>query len=102
MLQAIIIKPGEIRFEDVPKPSLKKGEVLIKVRNIGICGSDIHVFHGEHIYKSYPMIQGHEMSGKVVEVAKDVSNIKREESYLKISGYLWKVLQLQRGKLSHL
>ncbi len=79
MLQAIVVKPGKIKFKDIPKPSLKKGEALIRVRNIGICGSDIHVFHGEHVYKVYPMVQGHEMSGEVAKVASDVDSIKKGE-----------------------
>ncbi len=79
MLRAVMIKPGEVRFEDVPRLDLKEGEVLVEVRNIGICGSDIHVFHGEHIYKKYPMVLGHEIFGEVVETGKGVDKIKRRE-----------------------
>ena len=76
MLQAVVKKPGEIDIREVPAPSVEKGTVLIRVRNIGICGSDIHVFHGEHIYKEYPVIPGHEVSGEVVKTGDDVSGIK--------------------------
>ena len=41
---------------------------------IGICGSDIHVYHGKHPYTSYPVIQGHEFSGKIVKAGDEVKN----------------------------
>ena len=46
MLQQVMTRPGEIVFEEVPIPSLKEGQVLVKIKRIGICGSDIHVFAG--------------------------------------------------------
>ena len=62
MRQAVMTKPGaiEIRDEKIPQP--KAGEVLLRVRRIGVCGSDIHVYHGLHPYTAYPVVQGHEVS----------------------------------------
>ncbi len=68
MLQAVMMAPGKIEFHEVAKPALKMDQVLIKVKNIGICGSDIHVYHGLHPYTSYPVVQGHEVSGMISEV----------------------------------
>jgi len=68
--------PGQIVFENVAIPNIKDNEVLIKVIRIGICGSDIHVYHGEHPYTPYPVIQGHECSGKVVKTGKKVKKVK--------------------------
>ena len=76
MKQATMIKPGEIIFDDVPKPEINAGKVLIKVKRIGVCGSDIHVFHGMHPYTPYPVIQGHEVSGVVEEVGSGVDGIR--------------------------
>lgn len=73
MLQAKMLKAGEIIFEDVPIPKISAEEVLIKVRRIGVCGSDIHVYHGKHPFTSYPVIQGHELSGEIVEIGGNVS-----------------------------
>lgn len=72
MLQAVMVKPGEIEFHQVDKPTPGPKDVLIKIKNIGVCGSDIHVFHGLHPYTSYPVVQGHEVSGEVAEVGKQV------------------------------
>ena len=50
MLQQVMTKPGEIIFREVPVPEVKDDQVLVKIMNIGICGSDIHVYHGKHPY----------------------------------------------------
>ena len=76
MLQAVVVRPGSIEVRDVPVPSVQGSMVLIEVRNIGICGSDMHVFHGEHIYKEYPVILGHEVSGEVRETGDGVTGIE--------------------------
>jgi L-iditol 2-dehydrogenase len=68
MLQAVMTAPGIIEFHEVVKPVCKADQVLIRVKNIGVCGSDIHVFHGLHPYTSYPVVQGHEVSGIITEV----------------------------------
>jgi L-iditol 2-dehydrogenase len=48
----------------MPEPA--RGQVLVKIHRIGICGSGIHVYHGKHPYTSYPVVQGHEVAGEVV------------------------------------
>lgn len=59
-------------FREVPTPEPKKGEVLIKIMKIGVCGSDIHVYHGEHPFTKYPVTQGHEVSGEIAAVGEGV------------------------------
>ena len=59
MLQQVMTEPGKIEFHEVPVPEISDREVLIKIMKIGICGSDIHVYHGEHPFTSYPVTQGH-------------------------------------------
>lgn len=76
MKQAVMVEPGKIDFRDVPKPDINSDQVLIQVKRIGICGSDIHVYHGLHPYTSYPVVQGHEVSGVIVEVGRDVRGIE--------------------------
>ena len=75
MKQAIMVKPGKIEFRQVEKPTLNENEILMQTKRIGVCGSDIHVFHGTHPYTSYPVVQGHEVSGVVVEVGEAVKGI---------------------------
>ncbi len=75
MRQAVMVSPGRIEFRQVPRPELKPGHVLMKTRRIGVCGSDIHVFHGMHPYTSYPVVQGHEVSGEVAGVGEGVERL---------------------------
>ncbi len=77
MLQEVMTKPGEIIFKEIDIPQLKKGEVLIRIKRIGICGSDIHVYHGKHPFTKYPVTQGHEVSGEIVETADGVDGFKK-------------------------
>jgi L-iditol 2-dehydrogenase len=72
MLQAVMTQPGKIEFRQVEKPQPGPQEVLIAIKRIGVCGSDIHVFHGLHPYTSYPVVQGHEVSGEVAGFGEEV------------------------------
>lgn len=73
MLQQVMTAPGKIEFQEVMVPKTGEDQVLVKVRNIGICGSDIHVYHGKHPFTSYPVTQGHEVSGEIVELGEHVT-----------------------------
>ena len=76
MLQEVMKTPHEISFREVPVPEINDEQVLVKIKRIGICGSDIHVFHGQHPYVSYPLTQGHEVSGQIVQTGKNIENLK--------------------------
>ena len=53
---------------EMPKPQMTDGEALIKVKYIGVCGTDIHVLRGNHPTAVYPLIPGHEYVGELVEI----------------------------------
>ncbi|HMR83877.1 MAG TPA: alcohol dehydrogenase catalytic domain-containing protein, partial [Niabella sp.] len=77
MKQAVMTSPGEIEITQVKDlTSINDNEVLINIKRIGVCGSDIHVYHGKHPFTPFPVIQGHEYSGEVVAVGKNVTKIK--------------------------
>jgi len=68
--------PGKIAFNEVDVPgALASNEILLKIQRIGVCGSDIHVFHGEHPATPYPVVQGHEYSGIVEAVGSEVTKV---------------------------
>ena len=75
MLQQVMTAPGKVEFREVPIPQLKAGEVLVKIMEIGICGSDIHVYHGKHPFTSYPVTQGHEVSGLLEKLGEGVTGL---------------------------
>lgn len=72
MLQAVLQSAKTIEFHDVPTPEPGKGQVLMKVMRLGVCGSDIHVYHGKHKYATLPLVQGHEGAGAVVKLGSGV------------------------------
>lgn len=76
MKQEVMTAPGKIEFHDIPIPELKQNDVLVKMMRIGVCGSDIHVYHGKHPYTDYPVTQGHEVSGKIEKIGSNVKNLK--------------------------
>jgi 2-desacetyl-2-hydroxyethyl bacteriochlorophyllide A dehydrogenase len=77
MRQAIMTSPGNIEFRDVEAPGkLASNEVLLKIQKIGICGSDIHVYHGKHPATPYPVVQGHEYSAIVEAIGEKVTKVK--------------------------
>ena len=77
MRQAIMISPGVIEHREIPEPGqLKDNEVLLRIKRIGVCGSDIHVFHGKHPATPYPVVQGHEYSAIVEATGTKVTKVK--------------------------
>lgn len=69
--------PGVIEHREVPEPGgLKENEILLQIQRIGVCGSDIHVYHGKHPFTPYPVVQGHEYSGIVEAVGSKVTAVK--------------------------
>jgi len=67
---------GDLRYEDVPVPAMAAGEVLIRVRASGICGSDLHGYTGKSDRRRPPMIMGHEFAGDVVDCSSGARRFK--------------------------
>ena len=80
MKAAVFHGPRDVRFEEIDKPVLAAGEVLLKVGACGICGSDLHTYrHGMFLQLGSPIdsgrVLGHEFSGEVVEINGDVPGV---------------------------
>ena len=79
MRQAILVEPKHIEFKEVAEPKaadLTAHQVLVNIKRIGICGSEIHSYHGLHPATFYPVAQGHEYSGVVMAVGSEVTVCK--------------------------
>src|SRR5207247_4319911 len=59
------VKPGSLVVIDRPEPAAGPGEVLVRIRRAGVCGTDLHIFEGSHPYLAYPRVIGHELSGEI-------------------------------------
>ena len=67
-MQALVYtQPNEIQLQERPYPEAAEGEVVLKIEAVGICGSDMHAFHGHDPRRKPGLVMGHELSGMVVE-----------------------------------
>lgn len=67
MLTVICETPGTLRAEQRERPVRGEGEVLLRVKRVGVCGTDLHIFTGNQPFLQYPRVMGHELSGVVEE-----------------------------------
>jgi len=74
MKAAVLHAVGDIRYEEVPEPEIGDDEVLLRVRACGVCGTDVHFFHGEWEV-NMPLIPGHEYSGEIARVGSDIQTV---------------------------
>jgi threonine dehydrogenase-like Zn-dependent dehydrogenase len=70
MKALVLQQPGEAAIQSVPEPAPSGDEVLLKVRRVGLCGSDLNSFRGKNPMVSYPRIPGHEVAATIVESSK--------------------------------
>ena len=74
MLTVVCETPGTLLAQERPVPVRAEGEVLLRVRRVGVCGTDLHIFTGKQPFLTYPRVMGHELSG-VVEQAPAASGL---------------------------
>jgi len=67
--------PHDLRLEEVPEPVIGEDEVLIRVRAMGVCGSDLHLYSGGRIIP-YPHILGHEFAGEIIQVGASAGDLR--------------------------
>ena len=75
MLTVSCESPGVLVAHQRPRPERGPAEVLLRVKRVGVCGTDLHIFTGHQPYLSYPRVMGHELSG-IVEDADADSGLK--------------------------
>jgi alcohol dehydrogenase/L-iditol 2-dehydrogenase len=70
-------EPGSVELRELPVPEIGEGDVLLKVQAVGICGSDLHQYHGKHSWGvNYPVVLGHEFSGVIESLGGRVSGFR--------------------------
>ncbi|SBV97368.1 Starvation-sensing protein RspB [uncultured Alphaproteobacteria bacterium] len=73
MTAVVVEKPHQLRIREARAEEPGEGEVLVRVRRAGICGSDLHIFHGTNPFAKYPRVIGHEFAGEIAAVGPGVS-----------------------------
>lgn len=75
MKQQALVKPGEFELQEVEAPVVGPGQALVRIRSVGVCGSDLHFFHGE-----FPLppgfVLGHECAGEVAALGEGVTGFE--------------------------
>lgn len=77
-MRAIVLEePGRFAPAQLPEAARPgPGEVLVSIRRVGVCGTDLHAFHGRQPFFSYPRILGHEMGVEVVAAGEGVTSVR--------------------------
>lgn len=70
MKALVCIRPGAFEYKEIDAPLAAPGQAIIRIRRIGICGTDLHAFEGTQPYFEYPRILGHELAGDLVDFDK--------------------------------
>lgn len=93
-MKALVLQDVEkLVVRDVPKPPLASTEVMLRVKAVGVCGTDLHIYKGHGNYNldaqgrrvpfsEQPQILGHEFSGEIVEVGREVKDLKEGDRVL--------------------
>lgn len=67
-MKAIVCQePFDLQLVERPEPVRASGEVMVRIRRVGLCGTDYHIFSGNQPYLDYPRVMGHELAGEIVE-----------------------------------
>lgn len=67
-MQALVLEePGKFQYKDIAKPAMQKGHALLKIKRIGVCGTDLHAYEGTQPYFNYPRILGHELAAEIAD-----------------------------------
>ena len=73
MRSVVVKEPGQLNIESRPVPVPGAHEVRVKIAFAGICGSDVHIYHGHNPFAKYPRVIGHEFYGIIDAVGEQVS-----------------------------
>lgn len=91
--------PHQLVLKEKAKPSISENEVLLQIRAIGVCGTDLHAYAGNQAYFSYPRVLGHELGAAVLEIGDQVQNLQRGDRVVVLPyRHCGKCIACQKGK----
>jgi threonine dehydrogenase-like Zn-dependent dehydrogenase len=76
MRQVVLVEPGRFARREVVAPEPAEGQALVRVRRIGICGTDLHAYAGRQPFFTYPRVLGHELAVTVERVPADDTRVR--------------------------
>ena len=75
MKAAVLHGPRDLRIEEVPRPKIKPGHVVVRIKATAVCGTDVSIYTGKVPVPRLPVIQGHESTGEIVECSEGVTDL---------------------------
>ena len=75
-------KPGVFLLKEKEVPRVQAGEALLKIKQVGICGTDLHAYAGNQAFFTYPRILGHELAAEILEINDDASGFKKGDKVI--------------------
>ena len=88
MRRIVLLEPAQLQLQSAEAPVPGPGEALVRVRRIGICGTDLHAYRGRQPFFSYPRVLGHEIAAEVLAVGDNPDGLKPGEACV-VSPYLY-------------
>ena len=67
MKSLVCVRPGHLEYKEEPMPRVQPGQAILRMRKVGVCGTDLHAFQGTQPYFNYPRILGHELAAEYVD-----------------------------------
>ncbi|CAB3796065.1 zinc-binding alcohol dehydrogenase family protein [Paraburkholderia fynbosensis] len=98
MLTVICETPGTLSAHERMKPVPRDNEVLVRVKRVGVCGTDLHIFTGNQPYLAYPRVMGHELSGLVEQAPVDSGLVAGDPVYVMPYLSCGQCIACRRGK----
>jgi 2-desacetyl-2-hydroxyethyl bacteriochlorophyllide A dehydrogenase len=80
MKTIICEKPYKLKLKEVDPPLAQTGQALIRIKRVGICGTDLHAFEGNQPFFTYPRILGHELAGVIESIAENQDDLKQGDT----------------------
>lgn len=101
MKQFRIVGPYTFKSEDVPVPVPCGGQVLLRMNSLGVCGSDMQIYHGKHKFMSFPVVLGHEVSAVVEDPGENTAGLAAGDKVtLEPQVYCGRCLPCLRGRFN--
>lgn len=85
---AVTISPRQLEIRQAAHPTVGPEQVLVRVERVGLCGSDYHFFLGDHAYSRFPLVQGHEVAGRIEALGPGVDGPLRVGERVAIEPYV--------------
>lgn len=98
MQSLVCTSPGNFEYRSDPPPELIEGHAIIRVRRVGICGTDLHAYEGTQPYFTYPRILGHELAGDLIECNGAADFVPGEEVTIIPYFFCGKCIACRNGK----